>query len=151
MTLAGTFHSNTISKTMNSLIGYITSASLGTCSGGRATILRETLPWHIVYSGFTGTLPNIRSVNMDIIGLSMAVETEGVACLLRTTTTNRWRLRRDYEFFVNQWYWILLLWVYVPVPLTGGFLCTLAGDAEMEGIERPIRDNGGALIAVRLI
>jgi hypothetical protein len=64
--LEGTFHSNTIAKVANSLIGYITRATFNTpgCvqeeGSTRALVLQETLPWHIRYSGFIGTLPNVR-------------------------------------------------------------------------------------------
>jgi hypothetical protein len=89
LTLEGSFHSRTLAKVANSLIGYITRASLneGLCTGGRATYLRETLPWHLQYAGFSGTLPNIASIGTKIIGLSyVAVEPPfEMRCLYRTT------------------------------------------------------------------
>lgn len=56
LTLEGSFHSRTIAKVANSLIGYL-NRQTSTCT--RATIMGETLPWHARYESFTGTLPNI--------------------------------------------------------------------------------------------
>jgi len=57
VTLEGSLHSRTIAKVLESLIGYITRVTTGNCNAG-VTILR-TLPWHVRYRGFSGTLPNI--------------------------------------------------------------------------------------------
>ncbi len=152
MTLAGTFHSSTIAKVARSLIGHITTASLGRCSTGGATILRETLPWHVTYRSFTGTLPNITAMATNIVGLSMSVQVGGETCLLRTTTTNPWTIIEDYFFEGGRLLWILLQWEEEEeVELSGGFFCTLAGRASIEGIERQITDSGGAQVRVALI
>jgi len=89
VTVEGSFHARTIQKVVGTLSGFITRADLGICSGGTVTILRETLPWHIRYSAFTGTLPNITSVRASVIGASLRVrETSGmIICLARTTAT----------------------------------------------------------------
>jgi len=86
LTLEGSMHSRTSAKVIGSLVGYITSATLGPCSSGTATILREALPWHVRYSGFTGALPNITSSTVHVIGASFAIrEPFGVSCHIRTT------------------------------------------------------------------
>jgi len=96
VTLEGSLHTRTITKTVGSLIGYITRASLGTCSALTATILTATLPWHARYAGFEGTLPNILRLRTDILGFSFAIrETGGISCLLRSTATEP--LRGEYE------------------------------------------------------
>src|ERR1700751_1578741 len=59
VTMEGSFHSGTIRKVVGALIGHITRAGAGVCTGGGLTILRETLPWHVTYEGFFGTLPRI--------------------------------------------------------------------------------------------
>jgi hypothetical protein len=73
LTLDGSFHSSTISKVTGSLIGYINAGTIaGTsgngkeaiCTGGTATLLRETFPWHVQYDGFSGTLPRITSTTV---------------------------------------------------------------------------------------
>lgn len=88
LTLEGSLHSRTIEKVPGSLIGYITRAILRKpCAQGDATILTATLPWHIRYSSFTGTLPDITSVNSTIVGLAFrALEPVfGLGCLARST------------------------------------------------------------------
>jgi hypothetical protein len=92
-TLEGSFHSRTIIKTVNSLIGFITRAAFKeeTCRGGRMRVLRETLPWHIQYEGFTGTLPRIGSILAKVIGMAILTEFSafpGSSCLIRTTAEN---------------------------------------------------------------
>ena len=64
VTLEGSFHSRTIVKMARTLIGAITRATVDEldCTNGNGRPRNETLPWHITYEGFTGTLPNITSV-----------------------------------------------------------------------------------------
>ncbi|MGN6189053.1 MAG: hypothetical protein ACTHOE_09150 [Conexibacter sp.] len=86
MTLEGSLHSRTIQKVAGTLIGYITSAHLGTCTAGTATILTETLPWHIRYLAFRGTLPNITSLISNVIGFAFKFRfPTGANCLARST------------------------------------------------------------------
>lgn len=82
--LEGSLHTRTMAKTAGALIGYITRADLSVC--GSATILRETLPWHVQYGSFNGTLPNISSINVNVIGASFAVRDGLITCLARSTT-----------------------------------------------------------------
>jgi hypothetical protein len=82
VTVEGSFHQRTTAKIQATLVGYITSAILGVCSQGTATLLRETLPWHIRYLSFTGTLPNITTLRANVIGSSYRIrETFGTSCL----------------------------------------------------------------------
>ena len=84
VTLEGTFHSLSIRKTNLSLIGLITSAELiRACRRGGATILRETLPWHIKYRAFTGTLPNMLSIRGNFVGAGFRIREPsfGTQCL----------------------------------------------------------------------
>jgi len=86
VTLEGSLHRATMPKVSGSLIGYITSAILGPCATGTATILRETLPWHIRYHGFTGTLPDITLIRTHVIDLAWRFrEVFGANCLIRST------------------------------------------------------------------
>jgi len=88
LTLEGSFHSRTAPKVIGSLVGYITSAILGPCLAGTASILRETLPWHSIYSGFEGTLPNITSIIGHSVGVSARIrESGGIACLYRSSAS----------------------------------------------------------------
>jgi len=77
VTLEGTFHSATIVKSIGALIGYVTRATSGSgaaCAHGSSTILQETLPWHVTYEGFSGTLPRISRIRLLLIGASFRVE-----------------------------------------------------------------------------
>ncbi len=90
VTLEGSLHSSTITKVAGALIGYITRASVASasCSGSHWTVLTGTLPWHIRYRGFAGTLPNITKLETTLIGFAILVEgTFGVECLYLSTTT----------------------------------------------------------------
>jgi hypothetical protein len=88
LTLEGSLHSRTITKVRGTLIGYITAARLGPCAVGRYTILTETLPWHIQYDSFSGTLPSlITSIRTRVINFAFRFITNfGENCLLRSTT-----------------------------------------------------------------
>lgn len=87
LTLEGSFHARTFAKVAGKLIGYITSSTTGTCTSGSATVLRETLPWHLRYNGFAGTLPNIALVITDVIGFAYQIREPifGITCLARST------------------------------------------------------------------
>lgn len=78
-----TLHSRVITKTAGSLIGYVTAGNVNRCSRGGATVLRETLPWHIQYTSFSGTLPNISTIRVGILGFALRVRepTFGITCL----------------------------------------------------------------------
>lgn len=83
-TLEGSFHRPTTEKFAGNLLGYIVRPSLESCVGGTATFLAETLPWHITYGAFTGSLPNITGVIADFSGVSVGASELGVPCLMRT-------------------------------------------------------------------
>lgn len=88
LTLEGSFHERTTAKVAERLVGYVTSATFGGCSTGSATVLRESLPWHVRFQGFTGTLPNISSIRAKIVGAGVSVrENLGIVCLIRSTAT----------------------------------------------------------------
>jgi hypothetical protein len=91
VTLAGSFHSRTITKTAGSLIGYINSATVGTCETGRARVNAETLPWHIQYASFNGTLPNITGIVQNLIRPSFEIQGEifGIRVTCRYTTPSQ--------------------------------------------------------------
>jgi hypothetical protein len=86
LTLEGTLHSRSFAKVVGSLIGYMTRAVATTvCASGSLTILTETLPWHMRYSGFEGTLPRIRRVFTHITGMAFRIrEPFGITCLARS-------------------------------------------------------------------
>jgi len=64
VTLEGSFHERTFSKSHGSLIGAVSRAFVKeeSCVNGLAQPKR--LPWHITFESFTGTLPRMRSVRL---------------------------------------------------------------------------------------
>lgn len=88
LTLEGSMHSRTAAKVLGTLVGYVTRVALGACAVGTATVLRETLPWHVRYQGFQGTLPRITSIIGHVIDNSFRIrEVGGGTCLARTSAT----------------------------------------------------------------
>jgi hypothetical protein len=90
LTLEGSFHSKTLAKVAGSLTGYITRAIVGTCIRGSGTILTATLPWHVRYVSFAGTLPAIQRINAQISGVNFNIRepTFGVSCLASNASMN---------------------------------------------------------------
>ncbi|HEU4702220.1 MAG TPA: hypothetical protein VFS37_07020 [Conexibacter sp.] len=88
VTLEGSMHARTITKSAGSLIGYITRADLGPCQEGRATILRESLPWHVRYASFTGTLPTITGIRQTVTGFSYRIQEPIQGCLLNSSAVS---------------------------------------------------------------
>ncbi len=81
VTLEGSFHYRTIVKRERTLIGYITQVAVRRpCRNGEAWaangreahprlgVLANTLPWHVTYEGFAGTLPCITSIFLLLRG-----------------------------------------------------------------------------------
>jgi hypothetical protein len=85
VTLEGSLHSRTIAKVTNVLHGFINRADLGACATGSTTILRETLPWHVRYASFSGTLPSITAIGFTVIGYSFQWREPLFTCLARST------------------------------------------------------------------
>jgi hypothetical protein len=96
LTLEGSMHSGTGTKTSGALVGYVTRASLGPCPSGSATVNTSSLPWHVRYESFTGTLPNITIIRNTISGAEWSIrETFGITCTVSRTaelTTTTWTL-----------------------------------------------------------
>jgi hypothetical protein len=88
--LEGDQHSRTITKVAGLLMGYLTAANVTRCARGGATVLRETLPWHVQYREFGGTLPAITTVVTTVVGSSFKIRepTFGVTCLARATASS---------------------------------------------------------------
>ncbi len=94
VTIEGSFHSKTLSKVCGQLVGYITRAELtkAACQGGQALILNgienapgaTTLPWHVRYNSFEGTLPAITGITLQLIEASFIIT--GLECLFKSNT-----------------------------------------------------------------
>jgi hypothetical protein len=100
VTIEGSFHSVTLSKVSGQLVGYITSAATTRpCNGGEAWVQNGTeeipgqgrvssLPWHIRYDSFRGTLPRINGIRLQLIGAGFLISVPGVgSCLALTSAT----------------------------------------------------------------
>jgi hypothetical protein len=90
VTLEGSFHYNTIVKSLGALIGHVSRASVNSagCTGGRATVLTASLPWHVQYQGFSGRLPNIERVRLLLANAAFLIEVTAILhffCLSRTS------------------------------------------------------------------
>jgi hypothetical protein len=88
VTLEGSLHARTIAKTVSALVGLITRATVGVCPRGSATILQASLPWHVRYTSFTGTLPNIATIRTTVTGAEFQLRepTFGITCLAANAT-----------------------------------------------------------------
>jgi hypothetical protein len=94
VTLEGSFHEPfVISKVSGALIGYITRARVEHtgCTGdfwflNGTEIAVQTLPWHIRYDSFEGSLPGITGIRLQIIGLSVYTRNGLNECLYSSTT-----------------------------------------------------------------
>ncbi len=150
-TLEGSFHSRTLSKVSSGLIGYITRAAVAeaSCRNGRGRFLPETLPWHVRYESFAGTLPNITSIRGQIIGLSDRLEYErlgGIICLYRTEAAHpsKFILTREAGGAISQYRFDET----VLIPPTTGFPCT---EAFLSGAEQFTVQGSTTRITVRLV
>lgn len=95
VTMEGSFHSRTFSKVNGSLIGYITRAMTDKehCGAeGRILFLTSedevnptTLPWHMRYESFAGSLPQVTEIRLQVIGLTVRGIITGGNCLYRST------------------------------------------------------------------
>jgi hypothetical protein len=150
VTLEGSFHSTSITKTSGSLVGYVQNAEVrNACTGGTARALRETLPWHVRYDSFTGTLPTITGVKLQLVGARFNIFPSGLAeCLTETTAAKPAKGIANVEaggritsFSADS---------TATIPLRGGFLCSLAGEGNFSGNGTATQKNGEPL-TVRLI
>jgi hypothetical protein len=76
ITLEGSLHTRSIAKVAETLMGSITGA-VSNC----ATILTASLPWNVRYQSFSGTLPNITSINTTVLFPALRISLFGTVCL----------------------------------------------------------------------
>jgi len=88
--LEWTFHTRSITKTAGSLIGYVTAGNVSRCARGNATVNRGSLPWHVRYTSFTGTLPNITGLSATVTGAEWTTRepTFGITCTVRAAESS---------------------------------------------------------------
>ncbi len=63
-----------IPKTVGVLAGLVTRVQVSNCTNGTVRVLTESLPWHLQYNSFSGTLPNPGVINFRAVNLSWLVE-----------------------------------------------------------------------------
>lgn len=94
VTLEGSFHSKTLSKVSGNLVGYVTRTYIQhpSCSprfvnflSGAPEAEPSTLPWHVRYDSFSGTLPSITQLDFQIINFEVDIELNGTTCLFGST------------------------------------------------------------------
>jgi hypothetical protein len=107
VTLEGSFHSSSIRKVARAQVGYISRAVMGSpCTGGTASILSGTLPWHLTYDSFTGTLPNITKVQFGLSDAGLSVDPAGEIlpqCLGQADPTTLFLVGFYVGFLVGIW------------------------------------------------
>jgi len=83
----------------------------------------STLPWHVQYQSFAGTLPRISSVRITIVGFAFLINVSGVNCLYQSTQVNP----QVGRFNANETTGQLESFTLEPVPNVklhaGNFLC----------------------------
>ncbi len=145
VTLSGSYHSATFAKVIGVLIGYTNRASVAgpSCTGGRVTINQESLPWHVQYEGFRGTLPNIPEFDVGLVRAKLTIDSGGIVCTAQSTAANPW----------------IFLWNLssgratsvtpdrtATIPLRGAFLCGFAGNSTIEGTSSSVTASTITLI-----
>jgi len=135
ITLGGSLEVGSLVKRAGTRFGVVSEVRSGTCSRGAVTVLTETLPWAMTYTSFAGTLPNISSITVNLIGLAMRVELGGIGCLVRTESAQPARgiatLRR--EEFGDLLPTEIRADETATIGLTGEFFCSFAGRGHFAG------------------
>jgi hypothetical protein len=152
VTLAGSFHSRTISKVSGQLIGYVNVAQVGspeTCAGGEARANTANLPWHVQYNSFTGTLPRITGVVLTLVNARFEIVAGGVRCEAGTTQASPAFGRANVNETTGRVESFTALGEHT-IPLGGSFLCGFVSPGRFNGTGTV--DNGsGTAITVRLV
>jgi hypothetical protein len=128
-TMSGSFHSSTLAKVSGALIGLINRSSYNSTTCGAATVNQESLPWHIRYRSFRGTLPNISGVDLGVTGAKFTLN-------IGATCTNQWTVERPAVFIANLSAGRVTSFTPdsgATIPFRGSFFCNLAGNYTLEG------------------
>ncbi len=100
VTLEGSFHSRTFAKVARTLVGAITAGRTKreACTNGiiaifngvesyNGTVPQNSLPWHVTYESFAGTLPNIDAVRFLLSRFLIGIRENVGWCTGRFGTT----------------------------------------------------------------
>jgi hypothetical protein len=156
-TLEGSFHSRTLSKVLEALFGYVSRVTVDEtrCTGGSARALTETLPWHIRYGGFEGTLPIITGISERLVGGRFLVQVAGIApskCLYTSSAASPMAgiVGRNTGTGVAQW---LRVNETAKIPFTSGTSSFACGNsAGLGGTTTGLSEGpGGPSIVLTLV
>lgn len=157
VTLEGSFHSSTIAKVANALIGRVSRASVrgalaaGSCTGGSATINQASLPWHITFKVIKGALPRFEAILVNLIGVRFTVDPlSGFLPACNSTTTIENPAVGDIQVEANGLVTGLRADETAEIPLEGGF-CAFGGSGHFSGTGRVSRLGNTTNIRVTLI
>jgi len=135
LTMLGRWVETTIAKRPGIRQGTINHNEMSECEGGSVTIKNETLPWNIQYRSFSGTLPRITRISIELIGARYHIrEPSGIECELGTEAShpavgifeNGLESTGEPENITAD--------RNARIPLRGSFPCALAGEGEFGGI-----------------
>jgi hypothetical protein len=165
--VVGEFHSRTFAKVSGLLIGAISFAIkpagepcvrregerwgemwiLNGIEEMERRILPETLTWHIRYDSFTGSLPRITSVRIQIVDASFLVQgTFGLLCLYKSTDARP--LFARFELTANGTIEKVRVDETQPIPLHEGAFCPSTGTVKRKGL---VRTPDEATITIGLV
>ena len=150
VTLLGTFHRGTVSKTVGALTGVVSQATIGDCDNG--TVIIDTRPpWHVRYVNFSGTLPNISGITSSVTGQRFTSNHEGSGATCITVANSPASGRSNVGAGGVVTGLTALGTPTIPIDDVGGsFLCDLAGSGAYSGTAT-VTDLVGGSITVRLI
>jgi len=150
VTLLGSFHRRTITKVVASLIATVSHAVIGDCDNG-TVVIDARPPWHVRYVNFTGTLPNITGVTIQLTGqrYTMTHTGSGTICLTNANANANATANVGPTSLVTG-----LTALSTPATalddVGGSFLCDLAGEGTFSGTGK-VTDLDGSLVTIRLI
>lgn len=156
VTLEGSFHSATIRKVAGALVGHVSRASIrgangaGNCTGGNSSIYQESLPWHIQYLGFTGTLPRMSGVRLWLVGGRIRIDPVGLLPACNADATRENPSVGEILVEPNGLVTGLRSLSEFAIPLESGF-CPFGGEARLEGTGTVTRLGSAGNITIRLI
>lgn len=149
VTLEGTWSTHTVAKVPGTRVGHVLEARVGSCIRGSATVLSGFLPWEVTYQSFSGTLPNITTVTLNIVGAFFRVNIEGVECL--ASTEIRHPARGIASVNANGEIRTFTAERNAGIETIGGFFCSISGAAHFSNSGSASVRGGTATNTIALI
>lgn len=147
VTLEGSFEAFANEKVSGTRIGAVTRAGLGECAGGSATVLTGTIPWDLRYDSFTGTLPEISTIRLQLVGAAFQINNGLATCLARTEASTPGfaigATSREGGGLLTMA--TLRADETSSIPLTGGFACSLVRGSLAGTASTTVLEEAGAI------